>query len=189
MIRCSLIFLAFSIFFLSSSCQIEKRLYRNGWNIQRGSREVMVKKTERQEIELSFLHESEDYLQEHVSVPKEKTGIIKFNRNIPIPKQTSSAINQEIILQVMPDAMEPKKIPSENLDDLYRILLIMAAFFIIIIGIVVLATTGFLPSLIFFGLAAFCVFLALAPDWLSDSIASVIVNVFRGIRNILLNWR
>jgi hypothetical protein len=175
------------------SCNIEKRLYRDGWYVNRSGISAPALKTE---IGANLLNQNnlsaEVVIQEDgfASISEESTIVVAEKRNFfhekDYAEETAEGFFKRDDLSV---SLDIEDTPKLWLDEIWRILLVMASFFIIIIGIVVLRTSGLNAGLIVFGLALFCIFIALAPDWISDPIVFFIVSFFRNIWNILVNWR
>jgi membrane glycosyltransferase len=184
------IFFAILLTLLSlSSCTFEKRLYRSGWSIDFKQKSTPAIITEKEQLapseNIDFQAETESE-QEFTSASTEVVPEILLTKKKSLPIQINSPAEPIITLEEANKKSFKKtikKTPARKLDELYRIMLIGAAFFIILIGIYVMVQVSFNGGLIVFGLALLCIFVALAPDFISD----VIVSMFREIGSFFLS--
>jgi hypothetical protein len=175
------------------SCQVEKRIHRDGWYINRSSTPAAPARTEKTLSSSEVLLHTEQSGLEAVLVTagKENIPFLYEEKKSPLNIDNAAflAEEKEEIQKEYIGTSKIKDVPSVQLDDGIRFFLIMAAFLFILMGIVVLRNTGLNPGLFLFGLALSCIFLAVAPDWISDPVFYFLVSFFRGLWNILVNWR
>jgi hypothetical protein len=172
-----------------SSCTIEKRLYRNGWHVDAGRKNFspLVPETKSTiDYEEKINHPNIEFKNELISASTEEITeefILKNELHTDLIKEQPETVYIQKSVKGFVKKKPFKKIPALKLDELYRIMLIGAAFFIIIIGIYVLVQVSLHGGLVLFGLALFCIFVALAPNYISD----VIVSMFREIGAFFLS--